>query len=87
MPARIVRKTPRDTYITAIVETDGYREGRIRVDRWHLILRPQADFNGRHVGYRVWIRRDDMLPETEAEALASACDMIEQLAAALQTSG
>lgn len=82
MPAKVVRVTQREEFVTAMVEADGFRDGKRRVERWHLILRPQKDFNSRPVGYRVWLRRDGKLPESEAAALGSACDLIEQFVAA-----
>ena len=78
MAAKVVRVTQRDEFITAVLEADGFRAGQRRVDRWHVIMRPQKDFNSRPVGYRVWLRLDGKLPETEAEALADACQLIEK---------
>lgn len=82
MPARVVRLSHRDRCATALVDIDGSRDGRHWIDRWHVILRPQLDFNGRRVGYRVWLRRDE-LPATEDDALAAACGLIELITAAM----
>lgn len=73
----------RDEIVTAIVESDGCRDGRRWVERWQLILRPQADVNGRPAGYRVWLRRGAELPETEQAAIDGACRLIEQITGAI----
>lgn len=82
MPARVVHVTQGEKQTAAIVECDHLDdEGQLqRVSRWRAVLREQFDFNSRPVGYRVWVQTDDMQPETEAEALADACLLIERVA-------
>ena len=80
MPARVVHVTQGEKQSAAIVECDHLdEEGELRrVSRWRVVMKQQLDFNSRPVGYRVWVQTDEMQPESEAEALAHACDMIEQ---------
>lgn len=84
MPANVVRLSHGEKVSTAIIEIDARRADLRWVDRWHAILRPQQDFNGRCVGYRVWVRREDVLPATEEDALAIACGLIEQITAVME---
>lgn len=83
MPARIVHVSTSEKQTTAIIELDHIDdEGElVRVSRWSAILKPQLDFNSRHVGYRVWVQPDDLQPFSEAEALADACLLIERVMA------